>query len=247
MGTLQGKTALITGGTTGIGLATAERFVREGAKVYVLGRRRERVAAACAALGVCGLVGDVTSGADLDQAMARIREERGSLDILFANAAALELVSLAAIDEAHVDRLFDANVKSVIFTVQKALPLMPNGGAIVLTGSLGSIRGFPAQSVYAASKAAVRSLARTWTAELKERDIRVNVVSPGITATEGADLLFGGPEAAAAHRARVAPFVPAGRAASAAEIASAVMFLVSPDASYVRGVELFADGGFGQI
>jgi len=249
MGKLDKKVALITGGSSGIGLATARRFLAEGAQVYVTGRRQAKVDEAVARLGsgAIGVAGDVASAEDRERLFEHIRRDKGRLDVVFANAAALEFVPLERIDEAHVERLFGANVRGVIFTVQGALPLMPDGGSIVLCGSIGAVRGFPAQTVYAATKAAVRSLARTWTSELKERKIRVNVVSPGVTATEGAYELFGGEAAAKEHHAMVTPMVPAGRVADPNEIARVVVFLASEDASYVQGVELFADGGFGQV
>lgn len=249
MGKLDNKVALITGGSSGIGLATARRFLAEGAQVYVTGRRQAKVDEAVAKLGAgaIGVAGDVASARDRERLFEQIRRDKGRLDIVFANAAALEFVPLERIDEAHVERLFGANVRGVIFTVQGALALMPDGGSIVLCGSIGAARGFPEQTVYAATKAAVRSLARTWTSELKERKIRVNVVSPGVTATEGANELFGGEAAVKEHHAMVAPMVPAGRVADPDEIARVVVFLASEDASYVQGVELFADGGFGQV
>jgi NAD(P)-dependent dehydrogenase (short-subunit alcohol dehydrogenase family) len=231
---------LVTGGSSGIGLATARRFIAEGAFVYLTGRRKAALDTAVSALGsqAAGVCGDVARNHDLDALFERIAMEHGRLDIVFANAAAMATASIGEIDEAHIEAVLGPNLRGVIFTVQKALPLMPTGGSIVLNGSLGASRGWPEQGVYAASKAAVRSLARTWTTELAPRDIRVNVVSPGPTATG---------DVVEAHHAALAELVPARRLARADEIASAVAFLASSDASYVRGAELFADGGFGQV
>lgn len=238
MGKLDGKVALVTGGSSGIGLATAACFVGEGAKVWVTGRDAQRLESAVAQLGpqARGLRGDVSSGVDLDALFARIRAEDGRLDVVFANAAVMEQVPLDAVDEAHLARVLGVNVGGVLFTVQRALPLVPDGGAVILAGSLGARHGWADQGVYAASKAAVRSLARTWTTELRERRIRVNVLSPGATATRPDD----------DGNADLAAMIPAGRLASPDEIARAVLFLASSDASYLRGAELCVDGGLGQ-
>jgi NAD(P)-dependent dehydrogenase (short-subunit alcohol dehydrogenase family) len=249
MGKLQGKVALITGGTSGIGLATARLFVAEGAHVYVTGRRQEKVTEAVSEIGagVTGVQGDVGNLADLDRLFKQIEREKGRLDIVFANAGAAEFGPLGHIDEAHFDRMFDGNVKGLLFTVQKALPLMPDGGAVVLTGSVVGSKGFGNNSVYAATKAAIRSLARTWTTDLKARKIRVNVVSPGPIDTAGLRDLLGSSAEGEQRKQGLSQAVPLGRMGQADEIAKAVLFLASSDASYVAGAELFVDGGIAQV
>lgn len=247
---LDGKVALVTGGSSGIGLATAERFVAEGATVFVTGRRKDELDAAVARLGACavGVQGDIAILADLDRLYAVIRERAGRLDVLFANAGGGEFVPLTEITEAHVDTWFGINVKGTIFTVQKALPLMPRGSAIVLNGSNVSIRAIPAFGVYAATKAALRSLARTWSVELKERGIRVNVVAPGAVVTPGySNTLHLNEAQIAGLEAETAAAAPVGRAGTPEEIASAVLFLASDESSYVAGVELYVDGGLTQV
>jgi NAD(P)-dependent dehydrogenase (short-subunit alcohol dehydrogenase family) len=238
MGRLDGKVALVTGGTSGIGLATAKLFVTEGAHVYVTGRHQGKVDEAVKKIGkdITGVQGDVANMADLDRLFKQIEQEKGKLDIVFANAG-----------EAQFDRLFDSNVKGMFFSVQKALFLMPDGGAIVLTASVVGSKGFPANTVYAATKAAVRSFARTWTTDLKERKIRVNVVSPGPTDTDGLREAIKGSEAAQQRIRSLAHIVPLGRLGREDEIAKAVLFLASDDSSFVAGAELFADGGMGQV
>jgi NAD(P)-dependent dehydrogenase (short-subunit alcohol dehydrogenase family) len=249
MGKLDGKVALVTGGTSGIGLATAKLFVAEGARVYVTGRRQERVDEAVKEIGKSstGVQGDVAKMADLDRLFGQIEREDGKIDIVFANAGAAEYAPFGLVDEAQFDRLFDSNVKGMFFSVQKALFLMPDGGAIVLTASVVGSKGFPANTVYAATKAAVRSFARTWTTDLKERKIRVNVVSPGPTDTDGLREAIKGSEAAQQRIRSLAQIVPLGRLGREDEIAKAVLFLASDDSSFVTGAELFADGGMGQV
>jgi NAD(P)-dependent dehydrogenase (short-subunit alcohol dehydrogenase family) len=249
MGKLEGKVALVTGGTSGIGLATAKLFVAEGAHVYVTGRRQERVDEAVKEIGKSGtgVQGDVARMADLDRLFTQIAQENGKLDIVFANAGVAEYAPFGHVDEAQFDRLFDSNVKGMLFSVQKALPLMPDGGAIVLTASVVGSKGFPGNTVYAATKAAVRSFARTWTTDLKERKIRVNVVSPSPTDTDGLREAIKGNEAAQQRIRSLAQIVPLGRLGRVDEIAKAVLFLASDDSSFVTGAELFADGGMGQV
>jgi NAD(P)-dependent dehydrogenase (short-subunit alcohol dehydrogenase family) len=242
---LEGKIALITGGSAGIGLATAKQFVEEGAYVYITGRRQAELDAAVASIGsnVKGIQGDVTKLADLDRIYAQIGKEKGRLDIVFANAGGGPLVPLGSITEEHYDSVFNVNVKAVVFTVQKALPLMPKGGSIVLNASIVSIKGFPAFSIYSATKAAVRSFARTWTTDLKDRGIRVNAVSPGPTDTPLLNEAFSNPDAKKALEATVVM----GRLGRPEELAKAVVFLASSDASFITGIELFVDGGAAQV
>ena len=249
MNKLEGKIALVTGGTSGIGLATAVKFVEEGAFVYITGRRQAELDAAVQLIGKNsrGVQGDVAVLADLDRLYETIRQEKGRLDIVFANAATFEFAPLGQIDEGHFDRQFGSNVKGLLFTVQKALPLMPDGGTIVLNGSVSGSTGMAASSVYGATKAAVRSFARTWTTDLKERKIRVNVVSPGPVDTPGMRTVTGEGEAGAELRASFGAMVPLGRIGESEEIAKAVVFLASNDSSYVTGIELFVDGGLAQV
>lgn len=244
-GKLEGKIALITGGSTGIGLATATRFVAEGAYVYITGRRQPELDAAVASIGsnVTAIQGDVTKSADLDRIYARIGEEKGKLDIVFANAGGGPLVPLGSLTEEHYDSVFNVNVKGLVFTVQKALPFMPNGSAIILTGSIVDVKGFPSFSIYSATKAAVRSFARTWTTDLKDRGIRVNVVSPGPIDTPLLNESFASPDDMKA----LASTVVMGRLGRPEEIASAVTFLASADASFITGAELYVDGGSAQV
>jgi NAD(P)-dependent dehydrogenase (short-subunit alcohol dehydrogenase family) len=241
----EGKIALVTGGTSGIGLATAKRFVAEGAHVFITGRRQAELDAAVKEIGnnITGVQGDVSKPEDLDRLMATIRREKGQLDILFSNAGVGAFVPLDAVTAEHFDWTFDINVKGVLFLVQKALPLLKDGGAIVLNGSMSGSVGQPAFSVYAASKAAVRSFARTWSVDLKARKIRVNVVSPGYIPTPAYERLGITAEA-------LAPTlndIPLGRVGTPDEVAKAVSFLASDDSSYITGVELFVDGGVAQI
>ena len=243
MGKLQGKVAVITGGTEGIGLATAKLFVKEGAYVFITGRRREQLDEAVRAIGsnVSGVQGDVARLADLDRLYETIARVKGRLDIVFANAGVGEFVPFGAVTEEHFDRLFNINVRGALFTVQKALPLLNDGGSIILNGSVASVKGTAAFGVYAASKAAIRSFARTWTTDLKERHIRSNVVSPGPINT-----LLAGRQPAEVI-ARIASTIPMGRMGEPDEVAKAALFLASDDSSFVTGIELFVDGGRAQV
>jgi NAD(P)-dependent dehydrogenase (short-subunit alcohol dehydrogenase family) len=249
MGKLAGKVALVTGGNGGLGLAAAKRFFAEGATVFISGRRQKELDSAVREIdaGAVALQGDISNLADLDRMFASIREHSGRLDILFANAGVGEFVPLGHITEAHFDKTFDVNVKGTVFTVQKALPLMPDGGTIVINGSMVSIKGMPAFSVYAATKAALRSFARTWSVDLRGRGIRVNVVSPGTVITPGyknaglSDAQIDQIKEAASAAA------PLGRVGTDDEIANAVLFLASDESSYVTGADLFVDGGTAQI
>jgi NAD(P)-dependent dehydrogenase (short-subunit alcohol dehydrogenase family) len=246
---LAGKIALITGGSSGIGLATATLFVAEGARVVITGRREKELMAAAAELGeaATGIAGDTSRLADLDRLFAEIKQAHGRLDIVFANAGVGEFVPLGSISEEHFDNAFDVNVKGTLFTVQKALSLMPNGASIVLNASIASIKGLPAFSVYSATKAALRSFARGWAVDLKARQIRVNAISPGTVPTPGYDKLGLSVQQMQEFLASQSTAIPLGRVGSAAEIAKAVLFLASDESSYVNGVELFVDGGLSQI
>ena len=249
-GKLTGKVAVITGGNSGIGLATAKRFVAEGAEhVYVTGRRQVELDAAVTAIGpkATGVQGDVSNIADLDRLYGVVKRGHGRVDVLFANAGAAEFVPLAEATEAHFDKYFNINVKGVLFTLQRALPLLPDGASVVFNGSVAGSKGMERFGVYNATKAAVRSLARTWAQELRARRIRVNVVAPGPVVTPAIEQLTGSKAAADAMFDEMAKGVPLGRAAEADEIAKVVVFLAGDDASYVNGVELFADGGMIQV
>ena len=244
------KIALVTGGSSGIGLATAKRFADEGAHVFITGRRQAELDSAGKEIGsnVTTLRSDIANLADLDNLFDTIKQQKGRLDILFANAGGGEFVPLGHVTEAHFDKYFGINVKGTLFTVQKALPLMPAGSAIVINGSMVSIKGFPAFGVYAATKAALRSFARTWSIDLKDRQIRVNVVSPGTVITPGYKSELGlSDEQIAQMKAQAAATTPLGRVGTPDEIAKAVVFLASDDSSYITGVELFVDGGAAQI
>jgi len=249
MGKLEGKIALITGGNSGIGLATAKRFVSEGAYVYITGRRESELASAVKEIGrnVTGVQGDVSDLGDLDRLFAQIRREKGRLDIVFANAGVAKYARVGEITEGFYDSIFDVNVKGLLFTVQKALPLMPDGASIILNASIVASKGLPSNSVYSATKAAVRSFARTWTTDLKDRHIRVNAVSPGSTDTPGLNDLLASSETGQQRLKMISNSVPLGRLGAPDEIAKAVVFLASDDASYVTGAELFVDGGFAQV
>jgi len=247
---LAGKVAFITGGSSGLGLATALRFASEGAKVFISGRRSEELDKAVEQIGhaAVGVQGDISKSADLDRLYEVIQQQAGRLDVLFANAGGGEFAALGSITEAHVDKWLGINIKGTLFTVQKALPLMPDGASIVLNGSMVSIKGFPAFSVYAATKAALRSFARTWSVDLRERKIRVNVVAPGTVVTPAYRNGLGmTDDQIKQFEAQAAATTPLGRAGAPDEIAKAVVFLASDDSSYVNGAELFVDGGAGQI
>ena len=249
-GKLAGKIAVVTGGTTGIGLASAKRFAVEGARVFITGRRQAELDKAVAAMGpsVTGIQADSAKMADLDRLYTQVKADAGRIDILFANAGGGSNVPLGSITEEQFDDTFGRNVKGVLFTVQKALPLLVDGSSVILTGSTASIVGMPAFSVYGASKAAVRSLARHWTIDLKARRIRVNVLSPGPTETPGLVGLAGDDRAAQQGLLdQIASQVPIGRVADPDEIASAALFLASDDSSFVAGAELFVDGGQAQV
>jgi NAD(P)-dependent dehydrogenase (short-subunit alcohol dehydrogenase family) len=249
MGRLEGKIAVITGGNSGIGLATAQRFAAEGAHVFITGRRQGELDAAVRQIGknVTGVQGDVSNLADLDRLYTVVKEQKGRIDILFANAGLGEFAPLGKISEAHFDKTFNVNVKGVLFTVQKALPLFQDGGSIILNASIVSSKGMEAFSVYSATKAAVRSFARTWTADLKGRKIRVNAISPGPIETPAINGLAQSEEQSEQIRASLVAAVPMGRMGSADEIAKAAVFLASDDSSYITGIELFVDGGLAQV
>jgi NAD(P)-dependent dehydrogenase (short-subunit alcohol dehydrogenase family) len=249
MGKLDGKVALVTGGNGGIGLATAKRFVSEGAYVFITGRRTEELAAAVKEIGknVTGVQGDVSKLADLDRLFAQIKREKGKLDIVFANAGVAKYARLGSISEELFDSIFNTNVKGLLFTVQKALPLLPDGASIILNASIVGSKGLPTNSVYSATKAAVRSFARTWTTDLKDRRIRVNAVSPGSTDTPGARDLLASSEVGEQRKKMIATVTPLGRFGTPDEIAKAVVFLACDDSSYVTGIELFVDGGLAQV
>ncbi|MBD8907029.1 SDR family NAD(P)-dependent oxidoreductase [Methylorubrum zatmanii] len=240
------KVVVITGGSDGIGLASAQLFAEEGARVYITARRQALLDQAVSQIGhgAVGVQGDVTNVTDLARLYERIERDHGKVDVVFANAGVHEPVPLEAIDEAHFNSTFGINVKAVVFTVQKALPLMTEGGVIVLNGSIAGSKAYPGQSLYNASKAAVRSFARSWTNDLKERGIRVNVVSPGGTETRLIRSYF---DATPGAEAEVIKGVPLGRLGRLEEVARAVLFLASNDSSFVAGHELFVDGGVAAV
>ena len=249
MGKLEGKIGLVTGGTSGIGFATARRFVDEGAYVFITGRRESELRTAVKEIGrnVTGVQGDVSKVDDLDRLFAQIKREKGTLDVVFANAGIAKYARLGTITEEFYDSIFDINVKGVVFTVQKALPLLPDGASIVLNSSIVGSKGLPSNSVYSATKAAIRSFARTWTTDLKDRHIRVNAISPGSIDTPGLSDLLASSETGEERKRRIKKLTPLGRLGTPDEIANAVVFLASDDSSYVSGIELFVDGGFAQV
>jgi len=249
MGRLDRKIALITGGNSGIGLATAKRFVNEGAYVFITGRRDSELTTAVEEIGhyVTSVRGDVSNLSDLDRLFEQIRREKGKLDIVFANAGIAKYAHFGGISEEFYDSIFDINVKGLLFTVQKALPLMPDGATIILNASIAGSKGLATYSVYSATKAAVRSFARTWTTDLKERRIRVNAVSAGSIDTPAARDLLASSEVGEKRKKMIADSVPLGRFGTSDEVAKAVVFLASDDSTYVSGVELFVDGGFAQV
>ena len=248
-GKLEGKIALVTGGSSGIGLATAQQFVKDGAFVYITGRRQSELDKAAKAIGnnVKAVRADASNLADLDRLYTQIKQEKGRLDIVFANAGQAKFVPLSDVTEELYNQIFDTNVKGVLFTVQKALPLIPNGGSIILNASVVSSKGFPAASVYSATKAAVRSFARSLTTDLKDRGIRVNAISPGPIETPIFDGFGESDQDRNDLKKQFASQVPLGRMGQPEEIAKAAAFLASTDASFVAGVELFVDGGLGQV
>lgn len=248
MGKLEGKIAVVTGGNSGIGLATAKRFVAEGAYVFITGRRQPELDAAVKEIGssVTGVRSDVSNLEDLDRLFAVVKEQVGRIDVLYANAGGGEFAPLGQITEEHFDKGFNTNVKGTLFTVQKALPLMQAGGSIILTGSTTSLVANPAFSVYSATKAAVRNFARNWILDLKGTGIRVNVLSPGPTKTPGLVGLVSSDQEQALLESFAAK-LPIGRVADPDEIGKAAVFLASDDSSFVTGIELFVDGGEAQI
>lgn len=249
MGKLDGKVAVITGANSGIGLASAHRFAAEGARVFMTGRRQAELDAAVAAVGhgARGIQGDIANLADLDRLFKTVGEEAGSIDVLFANAGGGDFAALGDISEEHFDRIISANVKGTLFTVQKALPLLKDGASVILTGSTAAITGVPAFSVYSASKAAIRSFARSWILDLAPRKIRVNVLAPGATSTPGWHGLAPSAEVNQEMVKMVAATTPLGRLGDPDETAKAAVFLASDDSSFVNGSELFVDGGSAQI
>jgi NAD(P)-dependent dehydrogenase (short-subunit alcohol dehydrogenase family) len=247
---LEGKVAVITGGSSGIGLATAHRFVsEEGAYVFITGRRQSELDTAVKQIdkNVTGVQGDVSNLADLDRLYAKVKEQKGHIDILFVNAGIGEFAPLGEISEAHFDKTFGINVKGLRFTVQKALPLFQDGGSIILTASIASSKGLETSTVYSATKAAIMSLARTWTVELKHRKIRVNAISPGPIDTPIFSNAIQTEEQIEQIKTNLVASVPMGRMGSSDEVAKAMLFLASDDSSHVTGIELFVDGGMAQI
>jgi NAD(P)-dependent dehydrogenase (short-subunit alcohol dehydrogenase family) len=241
---LKGKVAVITGATSGMALATAKLFVEEGAYVFITGRRQEQLDAAVKDIGqnVTGVQGDAGNLADLDRLYGTVKAEKGNIDIVFASAGVGDFnVPLGAITEANFDNTFNVNVRGTLFTVQKALPLIRDGGSIILNGSIASSKGFPGLSVYNASKAAVRSFARSWTSDLKNRKIRINVISPGTIDT---GIFVGVPNEV---KDQFVSLIPLGRIGQPHEIATAALFLASDDSSFITGIELFVDGGTAQV
>ena len=249
MSKLEGKVAVITGGNSGIGLATAQQFVSDGAYVFITGRRQSELDSAATQIGknnVTAVQGDVSNLADLDRLYAKVKEQKGQINVLFANAGIVGAAPLGQISEEHFDKMFGINVKGLLFTVQKALPLFQDGGSIILNASVAASKGFEATSVYSATKAAIRSFARTWTADLKQRKIRVNTISPGRIDTP----IFNGvlsEEQTKQFNATVVANVPLARMGNPDEIAKAASFLASDDSSYITGTELSVDGGLAQI
>ena len=249
-GKLEGKVALVTGGSSGIGLATAQRFVKEGAYVYITGRRQSELDKAVKTIGgtqVKAVRADASSLGDLDKLFALIKQEKGRVDVVFANAGGGSFAALGTITEEHYDQIFNTNVKGVLFTVQKALPLIPDGGSVILNASVAGSKGLEAFSVYSATKAAVRSFARSWTTDLKKRKIRVNVISPGPIETPILDGLAETKEQRQGIVDHLTAMVPLGRIGQPDEIGKAAVFLASDDSSYVAGAELFVDGGVAQV
>jgi NAD(P)-dependent dehydrogenase (short-subunit alcohol dehydrogenase family) len=244
MDKLKGKTAVITGATSGMALATAKLFVEEGAYVFITGRRQAQLDAAVKEIGknVTGVQGDAGSLADIDRLYEIVKAKKGHIDVLYASAGVGDFnIPLGSITEANFDSTFNVNVRGTLFTVQKALPLMRDGGSVIMTGSIAAVKGFPGMSVYNASKAAIRSFARTWTVDLKARKIRVNVLSPGSIDT---GVFVGVPKEI---KDQFISLIPMGRIGESREIATVALFLASDDSSFVTGIELFVDGGTAQI
>ncbi len=249
MSRLQGKVAVITGGSSGIGLATARRFVTEGAHVFITGRRRAELDKAVTLIGrgVTAVQGDVSNLDDLERLYAQVTEQAGRIDVLFANSGVVETVPIGQITPKHFDYTFGVNTRGVLFTVQKALPLIRDGGSIIVTGSIAWMKAMPGYSAYSASKAAVRSFVRTWTLELKDRGIRVNSLSPGPVDTPIIDGQFATQAQADQFKAGFAAAIPLGRLGRPEELAAAALFLASNDSSFVTGIDLCVDGGIAQI
>ena len=249
MGALEGKVAVITGGNSGIGLATARRFVKEGAYVYITGRRQAELDRAVSLIGknVTAVQGDVTKLDDLDRVAAVVRDEKGVVDIIVSNAGLTEQASIDTLTPEHFDRTFNLNARAPVFLVQKLLPLMTGGGSIILVGSGMHVMGIPGHTAYAATKAALRSYARTWAAEFKDRGIRVNTLSPGVTETPILDSQSSTPEERDALVNMYLSMIPIGRLARAEEMASAAVFLASDQSSYMTGADLMNDGGVAQV
>ncbi|GBQ87079.1 short-chain dehydrogenase/reductase SDR [Acetobacter nitrogenifigens DSM 23921 = NBRC 105050] len=244
-----GKVVVVTGGTSGIGLAAAKAFAKEGAFVFITGRRQDTLDDAVAQIGgkITGVRGDMSNLEDIDRLYDAVQQKHGQIDVIFANAGGGTFAPLGEITEEHYQSTFDSNVKGVLFTVQKALPLLRDGASIVLNASNVSAAGTPAFSIYSATKAAVRSFARNWMLDLKDRHIRVNAVSPGVTDTAGLNHLFGNGEQAEGTKTYLASLIPSGRVAQPEEIARSVLFLASNEASFINGIELYVDGGQKQI
>ncbi len=250
---LEGKTAVITGGSSGIGLATTKHFVAEGGYVFITGRRQSELDIAVNQIGknVTGVQGDVSNLNDLDRLYEIVKQQKGRIDILFANVGTGEFAPLGSITESHFDKTFNVNVKGLLFTVQKALPLFQDGGSIILTASTSASKGIEGFSVYGATKAAVRSFARSWTVDLKYRKIRVNTISPGPIDTQSSRISLDGLAQSEQQLDRIKKnltgTIPLGRMGSADEVANVASFLASDDSSFVTGIELFVDGGMAQI
>jgi NAD(P)-dependent dehydrogenase (short-subunit alcohol dehydrogenase family) len=249
MGKLDNKVALITGGTSGIGLATAKRFAAEGAQVYITGRRQKELDAAVKEVGkgAVGVQGDVSKLADLDRLFDTIKQQKGRLDVVFTNAGGGAFAPMGSVTEEHYDQIFDNNVKGTVFTVQKALPLMPEGSSIILMASIAGVKGLPAFSIYSGAKAAVRNFARGWSVDLKDKKVRVNAVSPGLIPTPGYNTMGLTDAQIEGFVASMLPSIPSSRAGTPEDVAKAVTFLASDDSSYVNGAELSVDGGMAQI
>ena len=249
MGNFENQVVVITGGTSGIGLGTAKAFAAQGAAVYITGRRQETLDTALQEIGgnVTGVRGDMSNLADLDRLYDTVQQKHAQIDVLFVNAGGGEFAPLGAITEDHYQRTFDTNVKGVLFTVQKALPVLRDGASIILTSSTTGTAGTANFSVYSASKAAVRNFARSWILDLKDRNIRVNVVSPGLTETAGVTDLFGGGDQAESIKDHFIGSIPSARIGQPEDVANAVLFLASKDSSFINGIELFVDGGMNQV